>query len=109
MPNGVYSHWVFYRKELSVEEKKVVSVSDAMKQKDPFLYFIFSEEQKALRKGIEEKMSRNFVPGTVIVNGVRHRYTEMNTTGKLKYPDSRIVASGLQSVMMFTPVSVTPK
>lgn len=58
-------------------------------------YFMFSAEQLRLKKEIESKIGRIFVPGTVIVNGGKKQYTEMCTNpNSTRFPDSTIVASG---------------
>lgn len=76
---------------------------------DKYVYFIYSEEQKVMRSDLEAKMSRLFIPGKVIVNGVRKQFTELNTTGNLRYPDSVIVAQGLQSKITYTDVEIRSK
>jgi len=58
-------------------------------------YFMFSAEQLRLKKEIESKIGRIFVPGTIIVNGGKKQYTEMCTNpNSTRFSDSTIVASG---------------
>lgn len=73
---------------------------------DPYWYFLYSEQQQKSRSEIEAKMSRIFVPGTVIVNGQKKKFTEKSRKDTNIYPDVKVVASGLESVMKYTDVSV---
>ncbi len=75
---------------------------------DVYVYFLFSEEQKTFREGVERAMNRKFVPGSVMVNGARKRFTEMSLKNTGTYPDTKIVAEGLRSNMKFTLPTTTP-
>jgi len=58
-------------------------------------YFMFSAEQLRLKKEIESKIGRIFVPGTVIANGSKKQYTEMCTNpNSTRFSDSTIVTAG---------------
>jgi hypothetical protein len=76
-----------------------------MKEKDVYVYFLYSETQLKEREEIEKKMSRTFNVGTVVVNGRRKNFTEMSRKSSNRYPDCKVVAEGLKSKMTFTPVS----
>lgn len=76
-----------------------------MKEKDVYVYFLYSETQLKEREEIEKKMSRAFNVGTVVVNGRRKNFTEMARKSSNRYPDCKVVAEGLKSKMTFTPVS----
>lgn len=76
-----------------------------IKSKDTYVYFLYSEEQNKERIAIEKKMSRVFVPGTVIVQGRKKIFTEMSKKTSNRYPDCKIVAEGFKSKMNYTPVS----
>ena len=71
-----------------------------LKEKDFYVYFLYSEQQNKERSEIEKKMSRVFSPGTVIVNGRKKIFTELSRSSKNRYPDCKIVAEGLKSKMM---------
>ena len=49
-----------------------------LKEKDFYVYFLYSEQQNKERSEIEKKMSRVFSPGTVIVNGRKKIFTELS-------------------------------
>ena len=73
-----------------------------LKEKDYYVYFLYSEQQHSERSEIEKKMSRVFSPGSVIVNGRKSIFTELSKLSKNRYPDCKIVAEGLKSKMMYT-------
>lgn len=73
---------------------------------DPYVYFLYSEQQKAKRTEIEAKMSRKFIPGNVIINGQKQLFTELSTKPTNIYPDVRLIAEGLKSAMKFTDIRV---
>lgn len=74
-----------------------------LKEKDFYMYFLYSEQQNKERSEIEKKMSRVFSPGTVIVNGRKKIFTELSKSSSNRYPDCKIVAEGWRSKMMYTP------
>ena len=74
-----------------------------LKEKDFYVYFLYSEQQNKERSEIEKKMSRVFSPGTVIVNGRKKIFTELSKSSSNRYPDCKIVAEGMKSKMMYTP------
>lgn len=76
-----------------------------IKEKDYYVYFLYSEQQNKERSEIDKKMSRVFSPGTVIVNGRKKIFTELSKSSTNRYPDCKIVAEGLKSKMMYTPPS----
>lgn len=78
-----------------------------IKSKDSYVYFLYSEQQKNERVRIEKSMSRTFIPGTVIVNGRRQAFTEISKSPKNRFPDCKVVAEGLKSKLVFTPISVS--
>ena len=49
-----------------------------IKDKDSYVYFLYSETQKTERTSIEKKMSRSFTPGTVVINGRKKIFTEIS-------------------------------
>ena len=74
-----------------------------LKEKDFYVYFLYSEQQNKDRSEIEKKMSRVFSPGTVIVNGRKKIFTELSKSSSNRYPDCKIIAEGWKSKMMYTP------
>ena len=73
-----------------------------LKEKDFYVYFLYSEQQNKERSEIEKKMSRVFSPGTVIVNGRKKIFTELSKSSSNRYPDCKIIAEGWKSKMMYT-------
>lgn len=73
---------------------------------DPYLYFLYSEQQKIKRIEIEAKMSRKFIPGYVIINGQKQFFTELSTKPTNIYPDVRLIAEGLKSTMKFSDIRI---
>lgn len=58
-------------------------------------YFLFSSSQLEFRREIENKMGRKFNPGYVIIDGVRHEFTEMSSIPESKrFSDAKVVAYG---------------
>jgi hypothetical protein len=78
-----------------------------IKSKDSYVYFLYSEQQRAERTRVERTMSRTFNPGTVVVNGRRENFTEISKSPTNRYPDCKVVAQGIKSKMVYTPISIT--
>lgn len=75
---------------------------------DNYVYFLYSELQRNERAAMEAKLSRQFIPGVVIVNGSEFEFTEISTSNKNIYIDCKIVAEGLQSKMKYKDISFVP-
>lgn len=73
-----------------------------LKDKDSYVYFLYSEQQLKDRSEIEKKMSRVFNPGTVIVGGRKKIFTELSKSSSNRYPDCKIIAEGYKSKMLYT-------
>lgn len=73
-----------------------------LRDKDSYVYFLYSEQQYKDRLEIERKMSRVFTPGTVIISGRKQRFTELSKSSSNRYPDCKVVAQGYKSKMMYT-------
>lgn len=57
------------------------------------MYFLFSSEQLNFRKQAELKMGKTYMPGQVIVGGVKKSFTELLKDSKSsRYSDARIIA-----------------
>lgn len=78
-----------------------------LKDKDSYVYFIYSEQQEKERTEIESRMSRVFKPGTVVVNGRRRKFTELSRKNTNRYPDCKLVAEGWKSKMTYTPITTS--
>ena len=76
-----------------------------LKEKDTYVYFLYSEQQQKERSQIESSMSRIFNPGSVVVNGRKRFFTEMSRKNTNRYPDCKVVAEGWRSKMVFTPIT----
>lgn len=76
-----------------------------LKNKDTYVYFLYSETQEKERNTIENKLGRVFVPGVVVVNGQRNYFTELSRKNTNRYADTKVVAEGWRSKMIFTNIS----
>lgn len=76
--------------------------SSNLKEKDSYVYFLYSEKQSKDRSEIEKKMSRVFTLGSVIVNGRKKFFTEMSKKSSNRYPDCKIIAEGWLSKVTYT-------
>lgn len=76
-----------------------------LKNKDTYVYFLYSETQEKERNTIENKLGRVFVPGVVVVNGQRNYFTELSRKNTNRYADTKVVAEGWRSKMTFTNIS----
>ena len=77
---------------------------------DAYVYFLYSEQQYSTRKELEAKLCRKFVPGVVIVNGQKKKFTEMSTKNANIYPDTSVIAEGYKSMMKYTlPATIAAK
>ena len=66
-------------------------------------YFLFSSSYLNDRKNIEAKMGKEFVVGTVVVNGSRKEFTNLQDTDTLfGYSDVRVIACGDPTKMKYT-------
>lgn len=76
-----------------------------IKEKDTYVYFLYSDQQNKERSAIEKSMSRVFTPGTVVINGKKKIFTEISKKDSNRYPDCKVVAEGFKSKMIFTNVT----
>lgn len=76
---------------------------------DNYVYFLYSNIQRNEREKMEEKLSRKFIPGTVIVNGSEFEFTEISNSNKNIYIDCKVVAEGIQSKMKYKDISFVPR
>ena len=74
-----------------------------LKEKDSYVYFLYSDQQSKERSEIDKRMSQVFSPGSVIVNGRKKIYTELSKSTTNRYPDCKVVAEGWRSKMIYNP------
>ena len=65
-------------------------------------YFFYSRQQMTFKKELNAKIGKRFRVGWVIVNGTKLNVTEINTTGKSRFPDAKLVASGDPTKMTYS-------
>lgn len=59
------------------------------------MYFLYSREQFDEKNEILAKSNKEFVPGSVIVNGIRKEFTTLSSKPEIpRYIDTRIIAQG---------------
>ena len=74
------------------------------------MYFLYSEEQIAEKNNILISTGKKFVPGTVVVNGKRTKFTQLSESASIsRFIDTKIVASGELSDFTYQEPSTTIK
>lgn len=72
----------------------------------PYKYFLFSQRQYLLRKEVELKLGKEFIPGKVLKNGKWKEYTEISDTpSNNKYADAKVIAEGYLDKVQYKPAS----
>lgn len=71
---------------------------------NPYVYFMYSLEHVSSKDEVEAKLGKRFVCGTVVVGGVKKKYSykSTNKTFLSQYPDARIIAEGYEKQISFT-------
>lgn len=60
-----------------------------------YKYFLFSQQQYQLRKEVELKIGRIYIPGKVVANGRWKDYTEISDSPtNNKFADAKVIAEG---------------
>lgn len=67
-----------------------------------YRYFFYSSEQLAFNTKMEAKQGKRYKVGTVIYNGKKKYFTEMNRTGKSNYSDAKLIFEGEASKFKYT-------
>lgn len=68
-----------------------------------YRYFLYSAEQETLRKSIEEKVGKQFIVGTVMVNGEWKPFTQLSKTSDSDmFADAKVVAKGYIEDIQYT-------
>ncbi len=66
-------------------------------------YFLYSDEQIAEKNKILGKSGKCFVPGVVIKNGKRVKYTQLSDSADMsRFADTKVIASGELSSFTYT-------
>lgn len=75
-----------------------------------YMYFLYSDEQIKEKNQILSKTNKVFEPGTVVVNGTRKKFTQLNDKPTLpRFIDSKIIAEGYPDQFTYTDTKVVPK
>ena len=81
-----------------------------MDNKNKYMYFLYSEDQYKEKNKILERTGKVFEAGTVVVNGTRRKFTQINDKPVIpRFIDTRIVAEGYPDQFTFTDTRVVPK
>ena len=71
------------------------------------VYFLYSEEQIAEKNKILGKMGKKFIPGNVVVDGKRRKFSQIYDKPSMpRFVDTTIVANGEQSSFAYNDVSI---
>ena len=74
------------------------------------MYFLYSDEQIAEKNNILSSTGKKFVPGTVVVNGKRTKFTQLSESAPIsRFIDTKIVPSGELSDFTYQEPSTTIK
>ena len=74
------------------------------------MYFLYSDEQIAEKNNILSSTGKKFIPGTVVVNGKRTKFTQLSESASIsRFIDTKIVASGELSDFTYEEPSTTIK
>ena len=74
------------------------------------MYFLYSDEQIAEKNNILSSTGKKFIPGTVVVNGKRTKFTQLSESASIsRFIDTKIVASGELSDFTYQDPSTTIK
>lgn len=73
-------------------------------------YFLYSQEQFNEKNEIMGKLGKSFVPGTVVVNGERKKYTQLSEKASIdRFVDTKIVAQGDPNTFTYTKPTFSTK
>ena len=76
--------------------------------KNPYKYFLYSEEQLKEKNQVLEPTGKMFVPGTVVVNGTRKKFTQLSNSAELpRFIDTKLIAEGHLNNFTYTAPSIT--
>lgn len=59
------------------------------------MYFLYSDEQIEEKNEVLRNMNKKFVPGIVIINGTKIKFTQISKNSTIsRFADTKVVASG---------------
>lgn len=74
------------------------------------MYFLYSDEQISEKNKVLDATGKKFVPGTVVVNGKRCKFTQLSEQASIpRFIDTKIVASGELSNFIYQEPSTENK
>lgn len=74
----------------------------------PYKYFLFSQQQYALRKEVEAKLGRIYVPGKVLSKGRWKDYTEISDSPtNNKFADAKVITEGYLDKIQYQNATFT--
>lgn len=66
-------------------------------------YFLYSQDQFNEKKQILEKSNKTFIPGSVVVNGIKKDFTMLSDTATIpRFYDAKVIAKGNPSNFTYT-------
>lgn len=71
------------------------------KKPGQYMYFMYSPEQRKLRKEVEANIGRKYTPGKVLSNGSWREFTEIKSTNISRHSDAIVVAEGYLDQMKY--------
>ena len=78
--------------------------------KEEHMYFLYSDEQVKEKNNILAKIGKEFVPGIVVVNGTRKKFSQISKDHKsARYIDTIVVAEGIVGNMTYTDATTRKK
>ena len=77
-----------------------------MEPDNNYKYFLYSEDQMNEKNQILERSGKEYVPGVVIVNGLRKKFTQLSSSPTLdRFIDTKVVAEGELNQFTYTKPS----
>ena len=68
-----------------------------------YKYFLYSQDQIKEKDDVLKASGKKFVPGTVVVNGVKKQFTQLSNTPTMpRFIDTKVIAQGEQSNFTYT-------
>ena len=68
-----------------------------------YKYFLYSQDQIQEKESVLNTSGKTFVPGTVVVNGVRKQFTQLSNSATMaRFIDTKVVAQGELSTFTYT-------
>jgi len=68
-----------------------------------YKYFLYSQDQIKEKDNVLKSSGKVFVPGTVVVNGVKRQFTQLSNDPTMpRFIDTKIIAQGEMSSFTYT-------